>query len=289
MAAWENMAALQGKRRPTGGVGQLRLSLDSVPRYDRLRRLGISEYGDTTHTSRTIMLAELRVLMDEVGGDATRGDYRAAIVDANVLGKTSTMNRKRTAKLLLQLYGLDGDLPLYRALRRFWRDDDEGRPMLALLAAMARDPVLRSSWALVQAQPVGAVVTSAQFADGLRPMVPHYSPKSLASLGRNVASTWGQAGHLQGIARRRRQRPQVTVPAVAFALLLGHLEGHRGLALFDTIWTSVLELPSAELLSFAAAASQRGLLQLLRVGDVVEVRFPNLLTEQEEALCHEPA
>jgi hypothetical protein len=283
------MAASQGKRRPTGGVGQLRLSLDGTSRYDRLRYLGIREFGDSPHTSRTMMLAELSVLLDEVGCDATRADYGAAIIDANVLGKTSTMNRKKTDELLVRVYGLDGNLPLFRALRRFWRDDDSGRPVLALLAAMARDPVLRSSWPLVQAQPVGAVVTSAQFADGLRPMVPHYSPKSLASLGRNVASTWGQAGHLQGIARRRRQRPQVSVAAVAFALLLGHLEGHRGLALFDTTWTSVLELPSADLLSFAAAASQRGLLQLLRVGDVVEVRFPNLLTEQEEALCHEPA
>ena len=64
---------------------------------------------------------------------------------------------------------------------------------------------------------------------------------------------------------------------MAYALLLGHLEGVRGRALFDTLWARVLDQPQSHLVDLAAAASQQGMLELRQAGGVIEVGFRELL------------
>src|SRR5438552_1864532 len=95
-----------------------------------------------THTSRTVMLAELRQLLAVVAADARREDYDAAIVEANALGKATISTRRLTLQRLRELHALDRRVPLFRALRRAWTADETGRPLIALLGALARDPLL---------------------------------------------------------------------------------------------------------------------------------------------------
>ncbi len=254
---------------------------------ERRRVLGFHLGHGTPHDSRTIMLAELSTLFASTATDAARADYANAVVDDNVLGKTSAMNRKKSLKLLVRLYGLDAQTPLFRALRKLWSDDEASQPMLAALTALARDEVMLASWTFLHNVPYGSVVTSVQFGEALQPKLPHLSPKMARSMAQNLAASWAQSGHLHGTVRKSRQRPRVTPAVVALALFIGYLQGRRGLRLFGTVWTEVLELSEVELMSMAVAASQRGLLQLLRSGPVVEVRFPGLLTAEEEELCHE--
>jgi hypothetical protein len=63
---------------------------------------------------------------------------------------------------------------------------------------------------------------------------------------------------------------------VAYALMLGHLQGTRGPALFDMLWTKVLDQPKSHLFDLASDASQRGLLEFRHAGGVVEVSFHEL-------------
>jgi hypothetical protein len=57
----------------------------------------------SVHTSRTMMLQELRLLLDRVDADVPASSYVAAIMDDNVLGKPTRSTRQRTAQHLIEL------------------------------------------------------------------------------------------------------------------------------------------------------------------------------------------
>ena len=71
---------------------------------------------------------------------------------------------------------------------------------------------------------------------------------------------------------------------MAYAFLQGHLEGHRGQMLFDTVWARSLDQPTSLLQDLAFGASQRGLMEYRHAGGVVEVSFHELLRPFEGEL-----
>jgi hypothetical protein len=92
-------------------------------------RFGFRSGARGTHSSRTIMLAELRALLGARPATATRGDYRLAILTDNVLGKKTLVTRRGTAQRLTELYALDPEVVLFRLFRFFWDLDRDGRPL----------------------------------------------------------------------------------------------------------------------------------------------------------------
>ena len=98
-----------------------------------------------THGSRTIMLAELRLLLGACQASASLEEYRSAIVDENVLLKKTVITRKDSFRRLRELYSLNKNTLLFRALRDLWDDDMQVQPLLALLCAVARDPLLKGT------------------------------------------------------------------------------------------------------------------------------------------------
>jgi hypothetical protein len=111
----------------------------------RLRKLGFRWGEKGTHTSRTIMLAELQALLASCEPDAFRESYISAILNDNCLGKRTVATRRLSSQRLSELYALDPDVPLFRVMRRFWYGGGNGHPLLAMLLALARDPLLRAS------------------------------------------------------------------------------------------------------------------------------------------------
>ena len=98
-----------------------------------------------THTTRTMMAVELGTAFAVVPDTASRADYSAAIIDQNCLAKPTLATRRATNQRLGELYALDPTVPLFRVIRRLWGIDTAGRPLLALLCAIARDPLLGCS------------------------------------------------------------------------------------------------------------------------------------------------
>src|SRR5690242_937712 len=75
-------------------------------------------FGDRgTHTSRTMMLDELRATLEATRENARRADYVTAIVEDNCLGKPTAATRVLSAQRLSELYALDPDVPLFRIMR----------------------------------------------------------------------------------------------------------------------------------------------------------------------------
>lgn len=232
------------------------------------------------NTSHTIVVSALRTLLDAARDTASFEDYRRAVLVENVLGKATEGSRRRTFRYLRELYLLRADAILFRALCDLWPDDSDARPLLAGLCALARDAVFRASADAIIDSSAGDVMTSADLAVAVEKRFPDsYSDNTLSKIGRNTFSSWEQTGHLRpsGPAEKIRVRAVCRSADVAYALLLGHIQGVRGQALFETTWAKVLDQPRSHLMDLAFGASQRGLLELRNAGGVVDVGFRELL------------
>ena len=273
-----------------GSPGEVRVG-DAVTETRKSKMpesLGFREGTSSVHTSRTMMFGELSLVLEHVGPKAKADEYLAAVVEQNVLGKRTQTTRKRTAQRLVELYSLDQARPLFRLLRHFWTADASNRPLLAYLAAAARDPLLRESTPFVVAISINAAVNATQIAGHLKEKYPsRFKPTTLISTAQNLASSWTQAGYLTGKVNKKRTRPVVTPVVVTFALLLGYLSGSRGKMLLDTVWTRMLDRTPAEIANLASEASKQGWMNYKAAGSVVEITFPGLLTPKEEKASNE--
>lgn len=228
------------------------------------------------------MLDELSTLLGSHSQVVGRPDYLAAIIENNVLGKQTAATRKLTAQRLTELYALDSSVTLFRVMRRFWQDDEAGRPLLAVLCSLARDPLLRATAEPVLALSVGEELSRQRITDAIRTAVgDRLNDATLDKVVRNVSSSWTQSGHLQGRQRKFRQLVRATPLSTAYALLLGYLEGLRGGRLFETPWTRVLDASPADLRTIATEAKRLSGLDLKAAGDVIDVGFTTVLTAQE--------
>ena len=108
-----------------------------------------------------------------------------------------------------------------------------------------------------------------------------FSTATLKATVRNILSTWTKSGHLAGRVKKIRSRPKATCGSMAYALLLGYLKGARGESLLRTDFTGLLDSPFEYLSELATEAARKGWIVYKRLGDVIEVDFPNLLTDHE--------
>lgn len=247
-----------------------------------LRAAGFRWGQKGTHTSRTIMLNELRAVLADTSAGAVREDYLRAIHEDNCLGKRTAATRRLSSQRLSELYVLDPQVPLFRVLRRCWAIDRDGQPLLALLLALARDPLLRASALPVLRMRPGEELARQQVTDAVRQAVGgRLSEATLDKVVRNAASSWTQAGHLRGRGRKTRQSVKATPAAAAYALLLAHLAGARGAGLFESPWARVLDAPEGALMDLAMDARRLGLLDMTQGGGVVDVSFGRLLAPDE--------
>lgn len=234
--------------------------------------------GLGAHSSRTIMLEELRLLFAGTSSGAAIEDYRQAVVDENVLRKRTEATRYKSFRYLREMYGLAPRIIVFRALRDLWYFNDEAQPVLALLGAVARDPSLRSTANVILSTGSGAEITSESLVSSAAGRLGSFiSPATLAKIGRNAASSWTQSGHLRGRTHKIRVAALSYPTSVTYALFLGYLCGSRGEALFHTDWARLLDTPLDSLHEQAFLASQQGWLDYRHAGAVTEVGFSYLL------------
>ena len=231
------------------------------------------------HTSRTLMLVELRLLLAACPATTNVEGYRTAVVEENVLLKRTATTRRATFKWVRQLYALDTALPIFGALRHLWEADAAGQSTLAILCAVARDPMLRATAPVVLDCAPGAELPAPRLAEAIEAAyLGRFNAGSLRALGSHTASSWQQSGHLTGKVRKVRATVQPTPASTAYALLLGHLCDERGVGLFATLWARLLDAPPSALDAQAFAAAQRGWLDYRRIGEIADFGFSALLT-----------
>lgn len=235
-------------------------------------------FGDKgTHSSRTLMLAELDAVLAAAPGPVDRAAYATAIIEGNCLQKPTTSTRRISNQRLAELYALDPAVMIFRVLRKLWDVDVKARPLLAVLTALARDPLFMASASPVLLQPVDFEIQRTPIRDVLHILVgERMNDATLDKVVRNVSSSWTQSGHLQGRTFKFRQRVQAAPTAVAFALWLGNVAGFRGEELFATGWITALDCTASSARSLALEAKRIGLIDLRIAGDVIEFGLDRL-------------
>lgn len=223
------------------------------------------------------MLEELSRVLEATDRDARRADYATSIIDGNCLSKPTASTRRLSNQRLGELYGLDPAIPLFRVLRRLWDISVDGRPLLALLATIARDPLLAATCPAIVAMPANAELQRDSFKGALQNAVgDRLNDSTLEKVCRNAASTWAQSGHLEGRTFKKRRIVQSSPTAGTFAIYLAHAAGFRGTEIFSCGWLKVLDCGPSQARELALDAKRSGLLDLRMAGDVVELSLSRL-------------
>ena len=258
-------------------------------RDEKLARFGFRFDRGSTHLARSIMLDDLRQLLQQVPNPmATQEELATAIVDGNCLGKRSESTRQLTFKNLRGLYALDPSVPIYRVMRYFWDRDTDGQPLLAFLVAYARDSVLRSTARYILEMPEGAKLASKDLQEFLEDRDPgRFSDETREAAAQRILASWTHTGHLSGRAPKSRSKATATLGSVSLALYMGYVCGARGQTLFETEYFKLLDCTVEHAIELAETASRRGWIVCKRIGNVIEILFPNLLTKTEQEWVRE--
>lgn len=235
-------------------------------------------FGDKgTHSSRTLMLAELTAVLRAAPPNADRAAYADAIVSDNCLAKPTTSTRRTSNQRLGELYTLDQLTALFRILRKLSNLDPAAQPTLAMLAALARDPLFMASAPPVLSLAPGEELQRAPVRDALRAVIgERMNDAVLDKVVRNVSSSWTQTGHLKGRTFKFRQRVEARPAAVAFALWLGQAAGFKGAELLTCGWLAALDCTASSARGLAQEARRIALIDFRSAEDVMEFGFERL-------------
>ena len=223
------------------------------------------------------MLPELTAVLAQVPVNGKPEDYAAAIVEENCLGKQTAATRRHSLQHLRELYALDMSVPLFRVLRRVWQTDESSGALLALLACLARDPLLRATASTVVKMAEGTEFQRGTAREAVKNSIQdRLNDATLEKVLRNTASTWSQSGHLEGRTFKMRRTVQPSPTAVAFALYLAHVAGFGTSESFSCGWITVLDCGRSAALELAGSAKRLGLLDLRSAGDVIDLNLDRL-------------
>lgn len=254
---------------------------------ETLEEFGFKFGKSGAHSARSMMIVELKQLLDGRPDNATKDDYQEDVLTFNQLHKPTENSRKLTFRHLVDLYGMSTEVPLFRVFRKLWNLDEESQSLLALQLAVARDPLLRKSASTILSLAPGEQIAREVIEALLSEDDPdRFSAASLKSFAQNINGTWTQAGYLKGKAKKLRQGVKPTYVNIIFALWLSRLEGRTGQRLFTSEWCKLLDRDIDSLIALAHMASARGLIGFKHIGEIIEVNFSNMFTETEKELLH---
>jgi len=223
------------------------------------------------------MFDDLSAVLAATAAAAVRADYVRAITEANCLGKPTAATRRLSSQRLSELYALDPEVPMFRVFRRLWDLDREGHRLLALLCAIARDPLLAATAGPVLSLPPGGEFLRDPTKQAVRQVVgERLNDAILDKVVRNAASSWSQSGHLEGRTFKKRCLVRATAASAAFALYLAHTAGFRGGDMFASGWFAVLDCSPSAARELAIDAKRIGLIDLRMAGDVVDLNLDRL-------------
>lgn len=231
----------------------------------------------TVHSSRTMMFAELEKIMDS---SIESNDFYESL-DNNVFGKKSADGIKKTKSYLKRLYDFDLSYQPFLAFKYFWEITEvEEKPLIALLYAINHDDMLTQSIELIKSVKLGEKVSLELLEELIEKYHPkRYSYKTRRSMAQNIASSWKQAGFIEGRIKNIRVLPEIGFRVACFAFLLAYLNGDRGEFILNSTVVKSLFLPESRLRELAIECSRNDLMQYQYAGEVTSISFTNLLNK----------
>lgn len=197
----------------------------------------------------------------------------------NVFGKKSSDGIRQTKNHLKRLYGFDEQHQPFAAFKYFWQiSDAHEKPIIAFLYALSQDDLLAESIEVLQQVKPGTKADIELFEDVIEKKHPNqYSSNTRRSMAQNMASSWKQAGFIEGKVRNIRKEPAISYRIACFAFLLAYLKGERGDYLWNSTGVKALCLPEGKLRELAMECARKDLMQYQFAGSVTAISFTNLL------------
>jgi hypothetical protein len=223
------------------------------------------------------MFAELEKVMDY----SLEGDTYFEALSNNVTGKKSADGVKQTARFLTKIYSFDLNNHLFLALKYFWKiTDSTDKVLISFLYALSQDYLLAESIDVVKSVQIGEKVTVEAFENNVEKYYPNkYSKVTRHSIGKNIASSWKQAGFITGKTKNVRTQPEISYRVACFAFLLAYLKGERGDYIWGNVGVNALCLYESQLRELAVECAKNDLMQYQYAGSVTAINFTNLLNK----------
>jgi hypothetical protein len=199
----------------------------------------------------------------------------------NVTGKKSNSGVEKTANYLKQLYGFDVQDPSFIAFKYFWKiSDPQEKPLIAFIYAVNHDELLAESIDVLKRVLPGEKASVDQFEAVIESYHPQkYSRNTLRSMAQNIASSWKQAGFIEGKVKNIRQVPDITPSVACFAFLYAYLNGDRGEYILNNIGVQALCLSESRLRDLAMDCARKDLMLYQFAGSVTVISFTSLLNK----------
>lgn len=225
------------------------------------------------------MFKELEKVMDFAISD----DSYFQALDNNVTGKKSADGIKQTARFLKIIYGFDKSNAAFKIFKFFWISIDMlDRELITFLFALNNDYLLYESISVIAKSKIGEKTTVESFEENIEKYYPNkYSKITRHSIGKNLASSWKQAGFITGKVKNIRTQSEVSYNCVAFAFIIAYLNGLRGDFIISSKWVKALCLNENQLHELAIEASKRGLIQYQFSGNVTSITCNELFKKLE--------
>ena len=232
---------------------------------------------NTVHTARTMMFSEISALINHRIFD------ESSILEMNLLKKQSKSNMEFTLKKLTKLYDFEEQNQLWKVFLFLWEMAEEtDRRIMVLLYAVFKDDLLRVSIPVIQNTKAGKKVMIDKILELIHGQFPgKYAPTTALSAAQNIASSWKQAGYIEGKVRNIRVPVKPEFPAVVFGLFLGKWDGLTGDELLKSQWIKTLELEDSRLKELVSTAAIHDIIHFQQAGDVTVIQFDKLLNQSE--------
>ena len=181
-----------------------------------------------------------------------------------------------------ELYSLDQSVPLFRALRKLWKLDENSQPLVVLLSAYGRDPTLRAAAPVILETPVDSEVSRTQLTRALKVFSDDtMADSTIDKVVRNAGSSFTQSGHLVGRVRKVRQLVNPTPTSITFALLLAYAAGIRGKRLLSSEFVRLIDADEDTAKVRAIEARKLGLIELRENTNTFDIGFAPLIGERD--------
>ena len=234
----------------------------------------------TIHTSRTIMSSELIDVLNY----PKNGLEHSHVMERNIFNKKTESSLKKTIRYLTQLYVFKKEDIRFKVLEDYWQHvSEEEKPLLAFLFAISKDYMLQESVPWVKSVPINDKAVIEGFEDKIKDQHPNrFSSKTLRSVAQNIASSWKQAGYIEGKVKNLRVKRTPSYLTVAFAFLMAYIDGARGEYMADHPSVKALDVSNEELHQLIKAAADRDLVRYNKSGSTMVISFENYLNRLQD-------
>lgn len=233
-------------------------------------------------SARSALYVELHQLLDAGRDLRTVVDYRALVLQENVLGRSSSSARNKLWKELKSRYRLDAADPLFAAFWTEWRrceSDSErgltGYVLLALNDHFVADIGTEWLFALLRRAPadirVADILAFISRAEAEHPEVRSWSINTRLAVAQKYAASVRDFGLAKGTSRKSTIRPALYASPVRLLVQALRLADVRPLDLVRARIFRLLALDESEVIDALGELNRLGALRFRMQGDVVEL------------------